>query len=457
MRTLTNRNKLYLIGILIFLLQISCNRTDMNHISVKNDVVKKQVIQLNFIGHWYSEGIRKNFVEEIVREFEFVNQDINVNLKYPEELYNNENSKEVKLILEQIQKPVADWDIMRVKEHYGNIANILNDPEWGKKYLVDFSTIPGFFESHKPVINTKIYRERNGGVVVGPYIEGFFYAIYVNLDVAKKVGISVKQYGMTFDDLLAYSKAVYDYNKANKTHIATIFEDFRWISTETLFKNLYYSELSGYDEIIDTKLTQNKLKAIEKTYTALEELSKYEPIIKSRKNIVWGINNDYPLKDSCLFFINGSWMYNIWTKKNKTDILKMLPCELPVFKEYDSYLYGYSSNWIIPKNAPHKDAAIKLMMYWCRPEISEKWVNYTKCPTGVKGNISNAELGVDPFESFLYAIDTKYQNKKINPNENKYVYGENNLKINFQVIEVLEGKITAKQAISNFKSKASFK
>jgi ABC-type glycerol-3-phosphate transport system substrate-binding protein len=444
-----------LIFLLLWLFVASCKND--NHSNVLNsNSENKQITQLNFIGHWFDEGERKKLIDGVVKEFEFTNQDIQVNLKYPEELYGGENEREIKLLIEQIQKPVADWDILRIKEHYGTIARMLNDPNWGAKYLVDFSTVPEFFDYHKSFVNSDIFKQRNGGIITGPYVEGYYWAMFVNTDVAKKVGVSVKQYGMTFDDLLSYAKAVYNYNKANNTHIATIFEDSGWISTESMFKNLCYSTLSGYDEIIGTKLTTNKLNAIEKTYMALEELSKYQPIIKSRKNIKWGRDNDYPLKDSCLFFVNGSWMYNIWTKKNKTDIQKILPCELPVFKKYNSYLYGYASNWVVPKNAPHKDAAIKLMMYFCRPEISELWVSYTKCPSGVKGNISNAEFGVDPFESFLYTIDNEYKTNKINPVEGKYLFGEINFSLPVRVIEILEGKMTAKQAITEFKSKAKF-
>jgi ABC-type glycerol-3-phosphate transport system substrate-binding protein len=421
----------------IIILTVSCVNTIQQTDNKKSEFNSNQVTQLNFIGHWYSEGERKNLIESVVREFEYNNQDIKINIKYPEEVYNGENTKEIQFIIDQIKKPVADWDILRIKEHYGAIARILNDPNWGKKYLVDFNTVPGFVNFHKSFIMSKTFREQNSGILLGPLVEGFYWAMFVNTDVAKKIGVEVKQYGMTFDDLLAYSKAVYDYNKTHKTHIAAIFEDAGWISTETMFKNLCYSALSGYNEIVEPKLTTNKINAIEKGYKALEELSKYKPIIGTRKNIVWGRDNDFPLKDSCLFFVNGSWMYNIWTKKNKTDIKKMIPCELPVFKKYDSYISGYTSNWTIPKNAPHKEQAIKLMMYWCRPEISELWVRYTRCPSGVKGNITSAEFGTDPFESFLYTIENTYNGNKIHHNEIKYLFGEINFNLPLRVIKVV--------------------
>ena len=45
---------------------------------------------------------------------------------------------------------------------------------------------------------------------MGPMLEGYCHAIFYNKDVAERVGIEIKDMGMTFDDLLKYVKAVYD-------------------------------------------------------------------------------------------------------------------------------------------------------------------------------------------------------------------------------------------------------
>jgi hypothetical protein len=424
-----------------------------NTLSVK---LVENIIPLNFVGHWMNEGARGNLVREITNEFEFTHQNIHVNLKFPEELYNADDSVEIQFILKQIKLPTAEWDIIRIKEHYFTIAKILNDPAWGEKYLVDFSKIPAFVDLHKPFINNLLVKSRTGNICTGSYNEGFYWAIFENTEVAKKIGLTVRQYDMTFEDLLNDVKAVDNYNKTNNTHIAAIFEDKNWISTETMFKRLCYSLMNNFNEVLDTRLTRKKMEIIEKGYEACEQLSKYHPIIKSRMKISWGRDNDFPLKDSCLFFVNGSWMYNIWTKNDSTSISKMLPCELPVFQASDNYIGGYTANWAVPKNAPHLQEAIQMTLYWCRPEIAEQWARYTKCPTGVKGNLTTSSFGFDNYESFLYTIETKYEGRKVHPISNSYLFGEKNFMLPLRVIEVLEGKMTAAQAVNEFKQKAKF-
>lgn len=450
------KNSVFFTVLIILLLGFSCKSSndDQSVVGLKVELVSSTPI--NWVGHWKNEGDRGKLVKEVANEFEFTHQQYSVNLKFPEDLYNAEDSKEIQFIIKQITNPTPEWDIIRIKEHYMPIATILNDPYWGEKYLVDFSEVKGFFDSQLSFVNAPIMKQRTGNIFTGPFNEGFYWALFVNTEVAKKIGIEVKQYGMTIEDLKGYLKALFEYNKTNKTHISGIFEDAGWISTETMFKQLCYSLFDNFSEVIDSKLTQRKLDAIEKTYKAFEELSKYQPIIKNRRNINWGRDNDYPLKDSCLFIVNGSWMYNIWKMKNNMALHKMVPCELPSFAENKIYVGGYTSNWAIPKNAPHKAAAIELMMYWSQPEIAEKWARYTKCPTGIKGNLTTSTFGFDPYESFVYTIDKKFEGKKIHPVENRYLFGEKNFRLPLRVIEVLEGTITANQAITEFKKKAQF-
>ncbi len=442
-----------IIGTVFYLLSFkNINKSETTNYVKLNPVIP--TTEINWIGQWQGEGDKEKFLTEIANEYEFMHQDVKVNLKFRDDVYNAKD--EAAFIIEQMKKPVADWDIIvRVHVNYQTIANELNDPNWGEKYLVDFSKIPGFIESHKDFIKTDMYKKRYGNVIFGPFNEGQLCTLYVNTEVAKKMGIEVKQYGMTFDDFLDYIKKADEYNKSHD-YIAPIFEDANWIQSEIIFKNLFFSLLDNYDEVLDTRLTPEKLKALETTYKACEELSKYNPIIRNRQRMNWGRDNIYPLEDSCLFMPNYTFMYNIWKMKGKEKMYKILPCELPVFKPSTVYLGGYVANWAVLKNAPHKDEAIKLMMYWCKPEVAEKWVRYTKSLSGIKGNLTTNTFGVDPFENFMYTIDKKYNGKMIQELDNRYILGDKllankNFKVLFRVIDVLEGHMTAEQAMDDIK------
>lgn len=453
-----NKKNMNIKLIITFYISLTLLLSACNHLSENSDRNAKaiskpgNIVQLNVIGHWLNEGKREKLMREFINEFEFSNQEINVNLKFPEELYQGDNG-EIDFIINQITKPVSDYDVLRLKSHYSNIATKLHDQNWGTKYLVDFSTIPGYKENHLASFDLEAIKRNTGNVCTSPYMEGTYNAVFTNLEVAKKIGITVKQYGMTYEDFLGYIKAVDAYNKTNKTSIMAIFEnaDNGWITSESLFMRLYFSLLDGFSEISDTRFTEKKLTALAQTYKAYEELSKYHPIRSNsyRSNIDWGRDNDYPLKDSCLFFVNGSYMYNIWDGKNHKALSKILPCELPVFKFSDTYVGNFTSNWCVPKNAPHREAAIKLMMYWCQPAMAEKWVRYTKCPTGIKGNLTEITFGIDPFEDFQYQINKKYGKNLVASFDYYLVTGKNSILLKSE--QVLAGEMTAAEAMKRIR------
>jgi len=406
--------------------------------------------EINWIGQWVGEGDKEKFIRELANEYEFRNQEVKVNLKFKDDLYKEES--ETDFILTQIQKPVADYDILvRVHIHYHAIAEKLHDNNWGEKYLIDFSKMPDFMDSHKPFIHSKLYSGQYGQMHFGPYNEGQLAALFVNTEVAKKMGISVKQFGMTFDDFMGYLKTANEYNKTHP-NIIPLFDD-NWNKAETIFIYLFYSLLNNYDQIQDPKLTSEKLTAIEKCYVACEELSKYHPIERNRQSRVWEHTNQFPLVDSCLFYPNFTFMYNIWKLKGKEKIHKLIPCEYPVFKQSSVCIGGYVSNWAVLKNAPHKEAAIKLMKYWCQPDIAEKWVRYTKCPSGVKGNLTENTFGADPFENYVFTMEKKYDGKMVQDVDKQFIVGEKNRSVDLHAVEVLEGKLSAKDAFNALKKK----
>lgn len=434
--------------VLISFGQLSCEKSNVLTSYSKPIESIPVKCRINWMGHWLHEGDREKLVRNLANEFEFLHQDIKVNLVFPEEQFKDEN-EELNYYVEQFTKKEASCDIIRFKDYYGAIANKLHDEKWGEKYLYDFSKIQGFIEKHKDFINTSQAKSSFGNMLIGPYIEGQIWALYVNTDVAKKMGITVKQYGMSYDDFLSCMKAAYEYNKTH-AYIAPIFEG-EWISTEVIFKRLFYSLVGNYDKILNIQFTQKKFDALRKCFEAMEELSRYNPIIRNRSKIVWNRDNDYPLKDSCLFFVNGSWMYNIWRCKAKDKMNKIMLCELPVFEPSDTYIGSYTPNWAVLKNSPHKDEAVKLLMYLCSPQVAEDWVRYTKCPTGLKGNLSSTSFGTDPFESFLYNIEQKYGSRKVTHKDNQYILGPKNYDVQLRVIDVLEGRLSAHEVLNELR------
>jgi hypothetical protein len=91
------------------------------------------------------------------------------------------------------------------------VADELQDLNWCKKYLVDFSQIPGFKDTQKDFIfDDPIWAAQAGDMIVGPMLEGYYHVIFYNKDVADKISVNIKDMAMTYYDFLGYVKAVED-------------------------------------------------------------------------------------------------------------------------------------------------------------------------------------------------------------------------------------------------------
>jgi ABC-type glycerol-3-phosphate transport system substrate-binding protein len=418
---------------------------------MERDILPKSSV--NWIGHWLGQDKRETLVREVAREFEFLNPEIEVNLKFPQEIFGNRSKALIaKQYADRIRKDNLDWDVIWMDPGiYQLVAQDLGDAEWGKKYLVNFEEVEGFKETQKPfILEDPIYRNQTGGILIGPYIEGFYWALFYNTEVAKRIGIEIKQEGMTFDDLLGYVKKVYEYKQKNNVDIAAFYEARDAFSLGVLFQSLVTSELKDFRKVKEEVTSEEKRAALLKTFRAFEELGKYDPLIPSHANNLWFETKHLALEGKVLFQIGGTWMYNTWRQISEDKMKKMIPAELPVFQEVNYYPGGYIPTWAVFKDAPHRDNGIKLLLFWSTPKVAEKWVRYTKSPTGLRGHFSTPEIGVDVFEKFQHRITTKYGKNVLAVSNAGYLLGKENrllLKdIAEKIIKLLEGRTTAETA-----------
>jgi hypothetical protein len=408
---------------------------------------------INWMGHWYKADKRFDLVLEMKRDFSFRNQDTNVNLQFPEQIVGtNDKVVVARLIVEMIKRKKFDWDIVWMDNHiYQFVAEELNDPFWGRKHLVNFEEVPGFIQSQKPfIIEDPAYRNQTGGILVGPYIEGYYYALYYNRDLAAKMGIQVKPFGMTFEDLLGYVKAAARYNQNAKDKIPVFFDAYDLPSMEALFQNMVKSWIDDYTATTTERSSKQKLAAMYKGFQAFEELGKYRPLIPSYATNAWFLTRDVPLNDKALFYISGTWMYSRWRDIDVAKSAKMVPTELPVFKPVNYGLGGVITTWAVMKDSPHREAAVRLVMSMSTPKVAEKWVQYTKTPTGIAGDFSKATMGSDVYEVYQRTLSEKYGSRVQYSFNAAYLLGKKNSLLQKDIVDVLwkllEGKMTADQA-----------
>lgn len=440
------------LGLLISLFLLGCESKEESNSNVKSEV-KTFKSEVNWVGHWQKEGKRQKLVDEVASEFEFLNQDIKVNLLYMDSIMlGATDSMEIDLIAKEATSLNPRFDIIRVKDYYSRVGNYLNDPEWSKKYLVDFSDDPDFKATHQEFLLSDEYKADNGGMTIGPYNEGFYWAVWYNKELANKMGISVKTFGMTADDFVGYVKQAHEYNLKHNTSIAPIYNARDWLTLDILVNQLFYSLIGNVDVIKNTKYSPAKLRALEKVLAVFDELGKYESSFKDRSKIGWWPSLSLPLDGECLFYIQGSWMYNIWDNIDAQKVKRMYPAEIPTMAGVTPcYPGGFKACWAVLKNAKHKEEAIKLLKYWMSPQMSENWVRYTKCPTGIKGNLAQVSLGLDQFEDFQYQLSKKFDGKLIKPTDSRYILGIRNKDVQISVIDILEHKKSAAQLMSEIK------
>lgn len=419
-----------------------------------------KLITINWMGHWYKADKRDDLVREIKRDFAFRNQDTRVNLQFPEQILGtNDKVAVARLIAKMIKNRKIDWDVVWMDNHiYQFVAEELNDPLWGRKHLVNFEEIPGFIQSQKPfIIEDPAYRNQTGGILVGPYIEGYYYALYYNRDLAKKIGIQPKPFGMSFDDLLGYVMAASRYNQNAKQKIPIFFDAYDLPSMEALFQNLVKSWLDDYGATTTELGSKQKLAAMYKGFKAFEQLGKYRPLIPSYATNAWFLTRDVPLNDKALFYISGTWMYSRWRDIDIAKATKMIPTELPVFMPVEYGLGGFITTWAVMKDSPQRNAAVRLVMSMSTPRVAEKWVQYTKTPTGVQGEFSKATMGSDVYEVYQRTLSEKYSSRVQYSFNAAYLLGRKNSLLQNVIVDLLwkllEGKITADEAQKSILSK----
>ncbi len=413
--------------------------------------------ELNWLAHWQDEGLREQLVYEVKTEFEFLNPDVELNMLFHQDVGADHTGDVADMIVDMIEKGEYDYDVIWINTGvYREVAERLDDPNWGEKYLVNFGELDWFESSHKDFITTQEDIAANtGGMHIGPYIEGFTSMLWYNKNVADTLGLEIKNEGMTYEDFKGYLQTVFEYNKTASKDIIGLVEYSDWITSEKLFQSLFKSEIGDFETAKAPEYTPEKEAALLKTLQAYEELSQYSPLNADHSTLEWWDNRGKALEEEVLFLVNGSWMYNHWMAIDTELIENMYPAELPTFQEIDFYVGSYTPQFAVFKEAPNKDAAIRLQKLWSKPQMAEKWVRYTKSMTGIKGNIQLPSATEDQFEEFQQQITDKYAGRLHYADDVAHVFGtENKLlgsELSQTIIKVLDGDMTATEALSYLK------
>jgi ABC-type glycerol-3-phosphate transport system substrate-binding protein len=398
-------------------------------------VNKKKQPEIKFLGTWRGQGGREKFIQEFVNEYNFTHQDTKVVMTFASKYF--ADKIHAKKLTEQLKAKESDFDIIFLNN---NSSLFPDEPDWPAKYLVDFSQYKEYRENTISGLLSDSIKKIWHGISPGPFLEGYYFALWTNSSVAKKMGIKVKQYGMTFDDFLGYIRAVHEYNtKHPNDYTIPLFESGKdWKTLIYLFYQLYASKLQNDELFFADKVTEEKLEAWHYTLKELEKLQPYEPLSPRWDTIGWWDCSEMMMNNKCLFVVNGTWMYNIWETEILDSLKNIMPAELPVFKPTNIFPGGFTALWAVPKNAPHKDEAVDFLLTLNKPKFAEKWIRYTKCPTGIKGKLMTFSSGADKFEDFTYHVIDNYSEHLYSTGDNRHIYNEelrSNINYAYEVLD----------------------
>jgi ABC-type glycerol-3-phosphate transport system substrate-binding protein len=416
-------------------------------------------VQLNWIGHWKGEGKREDLVREVKREYEFLHPNVKINLVFNSELEGDDPSRKAKAadaIVRMIETGKIDWDLVFLDAAiYGLVTERLGDPSWPAEHLVDFSQVPGFPESQKDfIVGDSWYRKKVGGILTGPFIESYLMNLWYNADVAKRVGLDVKERGMTFNDFKEYAEALHRYNGDHDSSIAFI-QIGSWNRLDFLFENIFKSLFNEFDAAVEKTFNKEKREALLETLTAFEDLSKYQPILPKGWEEVSAldINRKILLDDGALFIAGGTFMYNQFFTVDPEKSLKMRPVENPVIGNTNGLIGDYTPIFAVMSKSRNREVAIDFLMSWAQPKVAEKWVRYTKNLTGTKGNLSEVVSGElsdfgDTYETYVMDMERKHGGvRMMYMREPTYVFGVDSpvsvVELRARLAAILEGSLTA--------------
>ncbi len=421
----------------------SCQNND-NKVNSAKFQTKENLKQtpIKWIGIWNNRESKKHLVSSATREYEIKHQNIEVNITYQEELCGGCKDPRPFIqdtIISMIKSGNYAWDIIPLtQKYYKEIARLLDDPDWSKKYLVNFEDFDWFRERHiSRIFKVAQYKDDFGGIFGGPLIEGRNYGLWYNTELAKKLGITIKQTGMTYEDFLSYCKTVYTHNQNSEVQITFLPDRKLNSQVEMILNQLVLSELNITEGQLPDKKTA--IAALLKGLDALEELSQYDavnPELHVDKNFVYNLN------EQVLFSVKASSWYNQCESEDLQKAKNMIPVELPVFNNSSQYYPGsYQSVWAVFKGAPHRDEAIDLLRYISSNDVAERWLSTTYNPTGLKVKLKATDFGANDIEKFNNYIDQKYGDNLKNYNLGELLFGQ---KFDIEPYKIIEGKYSAK-------------
>lgn len=424
-----------------------------------------KTVLINWIGHWKGEKAREDLIGRVKKDFEFIYPDVQIHLTYNVDLPGENSNHKIRVadtVISMIETDEIDWDIIYLDiSVFEHISEKLGNTNWARDNLVNFAEVPGFEKTQKDfIISNPRYRERMGGILSGPFIEGYIQNPWFNSSLAEKIGIQVKEREMGFDDFLGYAKALHDYNIRNNSAIPFI-KLCTWNRLELFFETFFKSLFEDFSSAAEPVFNQQKKDALLKTLRAFEALAQYQPIFNEdwEQLPMRDYIKQFLLEDDGLFITGGTYMHGHFSSLDAEQSAKLIPVETPILGKKNGIMADFTPTFAVMKKSPHRDIAVDFLLFLSKPEYAEQWVSTTKSPTGLKGHLADFAMEkTDIYEKFAMDMQEKYGSVPMaSLRSPTYVFGvDSPVTINelrLFLARILEGRLKAEDCYNELLSR----
>lgn len=320
-----------------------------------------------------------------------------------------DDGNEAQMISQMIQTGIIFRDIVRIDTGiYQAVSKILNDPDWGRKYLHDFLQEPNFIRLYRPkLVEWTQNRGRIGGIWPGPYLETKYACIWYNARLGEKIGFKPSSMQLSTDELLSAAQKLQAYNQTSAQKIGLFSMTKVGRSTYRLLRRLYTSALADPQGNLPPMNQAPRESSLYETLQYFEKLSAFNVHFKSntyREDIDLFMNNEV------LFYPSYTQDYFTLLEANGPTWMKeILLLESPHLKPTHFAFGEFEHSWAVMKNSPNRDLAVAFLKSIPKAQAQAESLEGSMLQSGLRGSFFSTENEGGPYEKYLRYMITKYQ------------------------------------------------
>ncbi len=300
-------------------------------------------------------------------------------------------------------------DIVRMNTYiYRDVAQKLNDWEWGRKHLHDFLEEPDFIELYRPkLVEWTKDRGRCGGIWPGPYLETKYACIWFNAELGEKVGFVPEGMQLSMEDLLSAAQKLHEYNRIAEKKIGLFGLCNANRSTYRILRRLFTSGLVDEDGNLLPPDEAPCRESLRETLRYFEKLAAFDAFFlcpDKRDDIELFMNEEV------LFLPSYTERYFSMLDRNGAEWLEHIQLlESPQLKPTNFAFGEFEHSWAVMENGPNRDLGAAFLKHIAKSQMQAESMEGAKLQSGLRGSFFAELQTKSHFNTYISYMIEKYQ------------------------------------------------